>query len=105
MELDRRPTLALLVPQDGSPPRAVARFVATGEHAEVVDAAEALAVQWLNALPEATRIACGYATARHGAHLRVYVGRDSRELALAIADGRGIVEIAHRAFADATELH
>lgn len=47
----------------------------------------------------------GYATARRGAHLRVYVGRDTHELALAIADGSRIVELAHRTLADATELH
>ena len=105
VELDRRPTLALLVPVDNSAPRAVTRLLATREHAEVVNACEALAVQWLNTLPEATRIACGYATARRGAHLRVYVGRDTHELALAIADGRRIVELAHRTLADATELH
>ena len=104
VELDRRPTIGLLVPVDGGAPRYVARVPATAEHADLVRAVEYLVVAWLNTLPQAMVTATGYALHR-GSHLRVYVGRDSREMALAIADGKRIVELAHRVVENATALH
>jgi len=103
VELDLRPTIALLVTQGDAPPRAVARFRAGPDHADLVDAALQLAAAWANTLPEKMREACGYAGHR-GAHFRVYVGRDSREMALAIANGRRIVELERRVIAPAATV-
>jgi len=98
VELDRRPTIALLVTQGDDPPRAVARFRAGPDHADLVDAARELANAWASTLDQDVVQACGYAGSK-GAHWRIYIGRDSREMALAIADGKRIAELARRAIA------
>ena len=95
VELDLRPTIAFLVSQGDDPPRAVARYPATVDHADLVGAARELANAWANTLDQDVVQACGYAGSK-GAHWRIYIGRDSREMALAIADGRRIAELARR---------
>lgn len=98
--LSRREQIWLLAGRDAATGRVVSAEVATPAHADLVDAAETLAMAWISELPEVTRAACESTMRRNrAAHYWVYVHRDTSELALALAlgDGEKTIRLAHRA--------
>jgi hypothetical protein len=106
VEFGRHPHVSVLVSGDeATPPRVMHRWAAMRADAELVHAAELLAIGWLNALPESTRVVVGAAIDISNASLRIYARPATADVALAIRHQGVIVEIARRAVAHAESIH
>jgi hypothetical protein len=90
-----RSRVALFAVQDGNPPQCLTSYPATADHADVLAAADTLAVALLNMLPELDRVVIGRAM-QDGSKLRLHARPATGEVSLAILHAGQLVEIGRR---------
>lgn len=106
VEFARHPRVAVLVSDDPlRPPQALDRWPATRADADFVHAAEVLAVAWMSALSEQTRIVVAGAMDLSAASLRIYARPSVGAVALVLKHQGRIIEIARRTIEPVAAIH